>query len=90
MLQPVPPSLTQAWKLGLAGPLHVWFTPVWATLDLTDNMTDNITDNITDNCTNEDIRNARAYTFGVLGSDLVEERNSPIKLVSGQVGESMW
>ena len=72
----------QAWKLGLAGPLHVWFTPVWATLDLTDN--------ITDDCTNEDIRNARAYTFGVLGSDLVEERNSPIKLVSGQVGESMW
>ena len=72
----------QAWKQNLTGSLHVWFTPVWATLDLTGN--------ITDDCSNEDIRNARAYTFGVLGSDLVVERNSPIKLVSGQVGESMW
>ena len=72
----------QAWKLGLAGSLHVWFTPVWATL--------NLTGNITDDCSNEDIRKARAYTFGVRGSDFVVERNSPTELVSGQVGESMW
>ena len=72
----------QAWKQNLTGSLHVWFTPVWATLDLTGN--------ITDDCSNEDIRNARAYTFGVLGSDLMVERNSPTKLVSGQVGESVW
>ena len=69
--------------MGLAGPLHVWFTPVWATLNLTGNKT-------VDDCSNENISNARAYTFGVLGSDFVVERNSPKKLVSGQVGESMW
>ena len=73
----------QASKLGLTGSLHVWFTSVWATLPLTGNKT-------VDGCSNEDISKARAYTFGVLGSDFVVEKTSSIKLVSGQVGESVW
>ena len=73
----------QASKLGLTDSLHVWFTPVWATLNLTGNKT-------VDGCDNEDISKARAYTFGVLGSDFVVENTSLTKLVSGQVGEGMW
>ena len=75
--------LMQASKLGLTDSLHVWITPVWATLDLSGNET-------VDGCSNEDIKKARAYTFGVLGSNFVVENTSSIKLVSGQVGEGMW
>ena len=70
----------QASKLGLTDSLHVWFTPVWATLDLSGNET-------VDGC---NISKARAYTFGVLGSDFVVENTSLTKLVSGQVGDGMW
>ena len=69
--------------MGLTGPLHVWFTPVWATLDLSGS-------DVTDDSCNDDIREARAYTFGVLGSDLVENKTSSTKLVSGQVGQGGW
>ena len=75
--------LMQASKLGLTDSLHVWFTPVWATLDLSGNET-------VDGCDNEDVSKARAHTFGVLGSNFVMENTSSIKLVSGQVGEGIW
>ena len=75
--------LMQASKLGLTDSLHVWITPVWATLDLSGNET-------VDGCSNEDIKKARAHTFGVLGSNFVMENTSSIKLVSGQVGEGIW
>ena len=81
-LFPILCPLVQASKLGLTGSLHVWITPVWATLDLSGNETD-------DGCSNEDVSKARAHTFGVLGSNFVVENTSSIKLVSGQVGEGM-
>ena len=67
-------------RLGLGGDLHVWFTPVWATL--------NLEEEVNGSCTNDDIRGALAHTFGILGSDLVVEENSTTMLVSGQVGET--
>lgn len=70
----------QAAKLNLTGNLHVWFTPVWDELDQKENY----------NCTNEEIKAARAHSFGVLGSDLVEERSSQTMLVSAKVGETKW
>ena len=79
---PILGHLTQASKLGLTGSLHVWFTPVWATLDLSGNATGD--------CTNDDIYKALSNTFGVLGSDLVVANGSSTKLVSGQVGGGRW
>ena len=66
-------------KQGLADDLHVWFTPVWATL--------NLEEEVNGSCNNEEIRKALAHTFGTLGSDLVVEK---AMLVSGQVGETRW
>ena len=71
----------QAWKQNLTDSLHVWFTPVWDVIRPNDNMTGS--------CSFDEIRKARAHTFGVLGSDFVVEDTSSIKLVSGQVGEGV-
>ena len=79
---PILGPLTQAFKLGLTGSLHVWFTPVWATLDLSGDPTGD--------CTNDEIRDARAHSFGVLGSDFVVSNESSTKLVLEQVGKGRW
>lgn len=72
----------QAWKQNLTDSFHVWFTPVWGVIGPNDTMTGS--------CRFDEIREARAYTFGVLGSDFVVESTSSTKLVSGQVGEGVW
>ena len=65
-------------KQGLADDLHVWFTPVWATL--------NLEEEVNGSCTNDEIRGALAHTFGILGSDFTELKDNQTILASGQVG----
>ena len=74
----------KAVKEGLVSDHHVWFTPVWATL--------NLRENVNDSCTNEQLRKALSHNFGVLGSDFVlyGDSQTMAPLVSGQVGESAY